>query len=176
MKLFTSQHQGRGGFTVALRSTVSGLWPLMSESSSREREFRYIPGSISNAPARSPSHKPLDSSLEVCYPFSFSLFTARVIGSGHLIADHRSLPSPPIPPGPFSMSLAPTMSSSNITVLTQSHAVAAKKRKAKRDEIQDITFNDEARQCVFQHCSFTCLCGTKAQLETLRCVKLLVNF
>ena len=42
------------------------------------------------------------------------------------------------------------MSSSNIKVLTQSHAVAAKKRKAKRDEIQKITFDDEARRCVIQ--------------------------
>jgi len=41
-----------------------------------------------------------------------------------------------------------TMDSSNITVLTQSHAVAAKKRKAKKDEIQEVIFDDEARRCV----------------------------
>lgn len=40
------------------------------------------------------------------------------------------------------------MRSSNVTVLTQSHAVAAKKRKAKRGEVQEVVFDDEARQCV----------------------------
>ena len=46
------------------------------------------------------------------------------------------------------MPLALTMRSSNVTVLTQSHAVAAKKRKAKRGEVQEVVFDDEARQCV----------------------------
>lgn len=43
-----------------------------------------------------------------------------------------------------------TMNSSNITVLTQSHAVAAKKRKARRDEMQEVVFDDEARRCVIR--------------------------
>ena len=51
------------------------------------------------------------------------------------------------------MPLTSTMNSSNITLLTQSHAVAAKKRKAKRDEIQEVVFDDEARRCVIQSCS-----------------------
>ncbi|KAF9650898.1 hypothetical protein BDM02DRAFT_3092304 [Thelephora ganbajun] len=38
------------------------------------------------------------------------------------------------------------MNSSNITVLTQSHAVLAKKRKARKDKIQEIIFDDEARR------------------------------
>jgi len=42
--------------------------------------------------------------------------------------------------------LAPVMSSSNTAVLARSHAVAAKKRKVKRGEIQEIVFDDEARQ------------------------------
>jgi len=60
------------------------------------------------------------------------------------IIDH--LPSPPIPLNRFFVSLAPAMSSSNTTVLARSHAIAAKKRKAKRGEIQEIVFDDEARR------------------------------
>jgi ribosomal RNA-processing protein 17 len=59
----------------------------------------------------------------------------------------------------------PTMSSSNITVLTQSHAAAAKKRKAKRDEVKEIVFDDEARRCVIRVYFLSCLWGAEAQAD-----------
>lgn len=86
------------------------------------------------------------------------------------------LPSHPIPPGIFFVSLVPVMSSSNITVLTRSHAVTAKKRKAKRDEMREIVFDDEARRCVIQSCPSSCLYGADAQLRTPRWINFLGNF
>jgi len=74
----------------------------------------------------------------------------------HLITDHRSLsfaaPTRAIL-NVFFCHLFPTMSSSTIAVLTRSHGVAVKKRKAKRNELQEVVFDDEARRCVIQRFS-----------------------
>ena len=76
-----------------------------------------------------------------------SPFTGDCVVIQSPIIDH--FPSFPTrtPLNVFFVPFALTMNSSNITVLTQSHAVAAKKRKAKRDEIQEVVFDDEARRC-----------------------------
>ena len=68
------------------------------------------------------------------------------------------------------------MNSSNITVLTQSHAVATKKRKAKRDEIQEVIFDDEARRCVIQNYSLLCQCRTEIKFEAFLCMDFVGNF
>ena len=40
------------------------------------------------------------------------------------------------------------MATSNITVLTKSHHIVAAKKKAKREQIKEIVFDDDARRCV----------------------------
>jgi len=91
----------------------------------------------------------------------------------HLITDHRS---PSFASGPTNYHferillchLLPTMSSSTIAVLTRSHGVAAKKRIAKRNELQEVVFDDEARQCVIRCYSSPCQCGAVAYYNAPR--------
>lgn len=66
------------------------------------------------------------------------------------------------------------MDPSNITVLTKSRVVAARKRKAKRDEIPEIVFDDEARRCVTP--SQFLIVSTEGQLKIPPPTKIVENF